>query len=411
MNQKIINLKNITNNFTIEVNKIFDIFNQERQGSIRLVGGCVRDIILGKAPEDFDFACQFLPAKSIDILRKNNIKSIETGIKYGTITALIGDKTFEITTLRKDSNYNGRHPKTEFIDDYYLDAKRRDFTINALFLDQNGDIYDYFDGVDDLNNNIVKFIGNPEERIKEDYLRILRFFRFSCFYAAKIDDEALKYCIKLKDGIDILSPERIRDEFFKFFKKKSNNLGNILSIFDKTISDKIFDFSLQTNNLIKLCDIENNYNIIFSDITKFSSLIFEQNFNSDNFELKLKNLFNKVRFSKKEKCYLYFLIRNINNKLNSKQDLTKLLLNYSKDYVINLLVLQNLDDFSKIKDDINFVNKQTIPNLPINGQDLLDLGFFGPQIGEKLEIAQILWVESNFQISKEELTNKIIQKN
>ena len=141
-----------------EVIKLFEIF----EGNIRLVGGCVRDLILERQIHDYDFATKALPDDIIKILKKNNIQAIPTGIKFGTITAVINGNNFEITTLRKDQNQDGRHCDVEFVDDYFFDAARRDFTMNALYLDEKGVIYDYFGGIADIKSKKVKFIGDAQ---------------------------------------------------------------------------------------------------------------------------------------------------------------------------------------------------------------------------------------------------------
>ena len=227
---KIFSYPQITKNFPSEVKKLFEIFGED----IRLVGGSLRDLLLGKNMKDFDFATKFLPNEVIAILEKHQIKALETGIKFGTVTAVINHKNFEITTLRKDQNHQGRHCDVEFVADYLLDASRRDFTINALYLDCEGNIYDYFGGIDDLEKEKVKFIGNANSRIEEDFLRILRFFRFSCEYAKSLDKQGLEACTKQKENIKKLSRERIRQEFIKMFAtSKTANLFKILAVMKK----------------------------------------------------------------------------------------------------------------------------------------------------------------------------------
>ena len=157
--------------------KLWEIFGEK----IRLVGGSVRDLLLNKKVSDFDFACALPCEEIIKILHQKSIKTIPTGLKYGSITALIDNFSFEITSLRTDKNQKGRDCEVEFIDDFKTDAARRDFTINALYLNQKGELFDYFQGLLDLEKKQIKFIGKPSQRITEDYLRILRFFRFSLF--------------------------------------------------------------------------------------------------------------------------------------------------------------------------------------------------------------------------------------
>jgi poly(A) polymerase len=222
-----INASHIFANLPDEVLKLFAIFGE----NIRLVGGSVRDLILEKNVNDYDFACKFLPTEIVEILTKNNIKSIPTGLKYGTITAVINHKNFQITTLRKDKNQKGRDCDVNFVEDFYEDAKRRDFTINALYLDSLGQIHDYFNGIDDLENQKVRFILDAKTRIQEDYLRILRFIRFSCNYAQELDKEGLEACLNFKDFLKTLSKERVRDEFLKIISSKNSaQIINVLNI-------------------------------------------------------------------------------------------------------------------------------------------------------------------------------------
>ena len=157
---------NLIKNLPLEVQKIFEVFLRDKKlggDEIRLVGGCVRDMIAGLKVKDFDFATKFLPQQTMEILAQSNIHAVPTGIKFGTITAVINKQHFEITTLRKDSEHDGRHCEPEFIDDYFFDAARRDFTMNALYLDNQGVVHDYFDGILDLKANKVKFIGDASQ--------------------------------------------------------------------------------------------------------------------------------------------------------------------------------------------------------------------------------------------------------
>ena len=254
----IIHFPNLIKNLPPEVKKIFSIFLNQGD-EIRLVGGCVRDLLIEKQVNDFDFATKFLPEEIIKILEKNKIQAIPTGVKFGTITAVVNHKNFEITTLRKDSETDGRHCQPEFIDDYFLDAARRDFTINALYLDDKGLVHDYFNGISDLKNQEVKFIGNAQERIEEDFLRVLRFFRFSCNYAKKLDEVGLKACFSKKSGLQKLSRERIRMEFLKLISssKKAALIEILKQAEELNILSEIFSIKLDIKALEEIFKIEN----------------------------------------------------------------------------------------------------------------------------------------------------------
>lgn len=180
------------------------------------VGGCVRDSLLGRAVGDIDIATALLPEQVIERLRAAGIKVVPTGLAHGTVTAVADGKPFEITTLRVDVDTDGRRATVAFTDDWIADAARRDFTVNALFADAAGAIYDPVGGLADLRAGRIRFVGDPEQRIREDVLRLLRFFRFYAqFGAPPPDAAALAACVKLADLLPTLSGERVATETFK----------------------------------------------------------------------------------------------------------------------------------------------------------------------------------------------------
>lgn len=184
--------------------------------TVRFVGGCVRDAILGLQPADIDMAITELPETVIRRLEKAKLKAVPTGIAHGTVTAVVPPATFQVTTLRRDVETDGRHATVSFGTDWAEDAARRDFTINALYADGDGVLHDYTGGRADLAAGIVRFIGDAEARVAEDYLRVLRFFRFHARFARGAPDAAaLAACTAAAGKLDRLSGERIRDELLK----------------------------------------------------------------------------------------------------------------------------------------------------------------------------------------------------
>lgn len=182
-------------------------------GSSRLVGGSVRDPLLGMAAQDVDFATVMQPEKVIEQLRRAGLKAVPTGLAHGTVTAISGGLKAEVTTLRRDVATDGRHAEVVFTDDWQADAARRDFTINALYARlPDGDVDDWFGGLADLEARRVRFIGDPLARIAEDHLRILRFFRFSARFADALDGDGLDACIERANDLMALSRERIAQE-------------------------------------------------------------------------------------------------------------------------------------------------------------------------------------------------------
>lgn len=183
----------------------------------RFVGGCVRDRLAGITPKDYDIATTAKPEEVENIMNKKKLQTIPIGLKHGTIAVRIDSTIFEVTTLRQDVETDGRHAKVVFTDSFKEDASRRDFTINAMSEDESGKIYDYFSGIEDLKNKIIRFVGNPDERIKEDFLRILRYFRFAARFCLQMDSDTLLAIEQLAPNLKNLSNERKKQEFDGFF--------------------------------------------------------------------------------------------------------------------------------------------------------------------------------------------------
>ena len=254
------NLNIINNKFSklrkeTHVEKIFSAIESfSEEAEIRYVGGCVRKIIKDEKVDDIDLATNIEPTKVKQALENKKINYFETGIKHGTITAVIENNKFEITSLRSDIKTDGRHAEIEFTTNWVKDAERRDFTINSIYADINGNIFDPFDGKKDLENGILKFVGDPEKRIKEDYLRILRYFRFFAIYSKKDHQTEIKKTIKKNIvGIKKLSTERLLDELKKIFK---------------------------ANCFLKLCENEYSYQIISAIFPEFKQIDSFKKFNN-----------------------------------------------------------------------------------------------------------------------------------
>jgi tRNA nucleotidyltransferase/poly(A) polymerase len=182
----------------------------------RLVGGALRNALLGRAVNEVDLATTLLPEDAMRRARAAGLKAVPTGIEHGTVTVVVHGTPFEVTTLREDVETDGRHAVVRFGRSFEQDAHRRDFTVNALSLGEDGRLHDYTGGVADLEAGRLRFIGDPGQRIREDYLRVLRFFRFSADYAeGPLDPAGLDASVRERDGLAILSRERIRTELLK----------------------------------------------------------------------------------------------------------------------------------------------------------------------------------------------------
>ncbi|CAG9789363.1 unnamed protein product [Diatraea saccharalis] len=221
--------------FTPEVQQLRNIFDKHNY-EIRIAGGAVRDLLLKQKPTDLDFATVATPQQMKDMFTVENIRMINmNGEKHGTITPRINDKeNFEVTTLRIDMITDGRHAEVEFTTDWKLDANRRDLTINSMFLGFDGSVYDYFYGYEDLQNRRIAFVGDPDVRVKEDYLRIMRYFRFYgkiAQYPDRHEEETLKILKNNVDGLQNISGERIWVELKKTLQ------GNFAGYLLKTMID------------------------------------------------------------------------------------------------------------------------------------------------------------------------------
>jgi poly(A) polymerase len=401
MTLKVLKLPELTKFFPAEVKILFQIFNSE----ILLVGGCVRDLLLKKKIADFDFATKLRPNEIIKILEENNLKAIPTGIKFGTITAVVNHKNFEITTLRKDNETDGRHCEPEFIDDYELDAARRDFTVNAIYLDEVGNIYDYFDGISDLNNQEIKFIDDANKRIEEDYLRILRFFRFSCKYAKNLDKEGLIACVLQKENLKKLSRERIRSEFLKIIGNENKaNLLNILQVLkDQEISAEIFSARLEIQDLARLFEIEKKLEFSADLKLKLAALFLNETFD-------LKVFAQEICATNLEKKYLQLVNFYSASSLN---ELKILLAFEEKNLVLNIYLFtlaksnQSLKT-DEVKKNLEFFQNFSLPNFPLNGYDLTQLGFKGSMVGDVIKKAKVFWAQNGFLLKKEDLIKFVI---
>ncbi len=193
--------------------KVIAALEAAEPGSARFVGGCVRDALFGAAPKDFDVATTLPPDAVIAALNTAGLRSAPTGLEHGTVTAIVDHYGVEVTTLRADVSTDGRRASVAFTRDWAVDAARRDFTINAIYLTPDGQLYDPIAGIADIEAGRVRFIGDATRRINEDFLRILRFFRFTARFSKSFDATGLAACAAQKGGIARLSAERIGAEF------------------------------------------------------------------------------------------------------------------------------------------------------------------------------------------------------
>jgi len=391
---------------TTQINKIFNAINDfSDQSEIRYVGGCIRKILSNEIVDDIDLSTNLQPTDVCKALDKKNIKFYETGVDHGTVTAVIEKTTFEITTLRKDVNTDGRHAKVVFTNDWLEDASRRDFTINSIYADINGNFFDPFNGKTDLKNGNVKFIGDPNKRLKEDYLRILRYIRFYLNYGKTGHDEQTKKALRQNiSGVSLISNERLLSELKKllisqnFVKIENDN-------FIKEILILIFPQLINLDNIKNLNEFSKNNFHKKNFVFLISFLIIDSSDNSDYFLY-------KYNLSNDEKRKINFLkdifSKKIEKNFFSEKNLWKIFYKNNKDYLIDLIdfqIFKTKKVDKKLLELKNFFLDKPKPIFPIKARDLIDNYNYkeGIELGAKLKELEKFWLNNDFKISKEEI--------
>jgi len=389
-----------------EVEQIFNAIDSFSEGSeIRYVGGCVRKIINKEKVDDIDLAVNLKPKDVCEALKNKNIKYYESGIEHGTITALIKNIKFEITSLRKDVDTDGRHAKVEFSDNWKEDASRRDFTINSIYTDIDGNLFDPFNGKKDLENGNIKFIGDAETRIKEDYLRVLRYIRFFLNYSKnKHDSRIIKTIKKNLSGVSNISSERLLDEFQKllrsknFFKlTKDNDCLEIINLIfpqlkNISIFSKLNTFAKKNFSKVDL-------------IFLLSLMIIDGTDNVDYFIY-------KFNISKKDQKRLLFLnsfnFKKIKKEIFSEQNMNKVLYFNGREALLDIIYFKIFK--SKIVDDnlinlIDIFKEKKIPEMTIKANILMEKYNIpeGKKLGNILKAIEEVWINNNFKISDKEV--------
>tara|TARA_B110001454_G_scaffold218661_1_gene247345 strand:- start:208 stop:1455 length:1248 start_codon:yes stop_codon:yes gene_type:complete len=392
------NLKQLIN--LPEINLLFSIFSSSidnKEKGIYLVGGCIRDALQEKNIKDIDFATPHNPEEVINLLTQNNIKYYDIGIDFGTVTALINDKKYEITSFRKDFETDGRHTLVKYTKNIEIDASRRDFTINAIYCDEDEKLYDFFNGIDDLQNKKLVFIGEPKKRIQEDYLRILRFFRFiSIFSNYSIDELTLDCISKESSHLKSISKERLWSEFSKILSQYDPLPA--IKLMEKTgIFKCIFDNIKSSNCFTSLINIEKKLDTTASYIRRLSVLLCnsveEINKFNDTYPLTSNDKKSLIQLSKIDpKIVSYLSIKEARVKLyrlGMKAFQDQVIINWAND--------------SNIKNEINWralfevAKSFEKPQFPFNAKDVINMGIEeGPLVGKILLELEDWWVDNGF---------------
>ena len=403
------NIKNITQHTS--ASKIFEAINNYSQTSeIRYVGGCIRKIIKKENVDDIDLATNLTPSEVCEALNKRGINFYEIGIEHGTITAIIDEQKYEITSLRKDITTDGRHANVEFSLDWKEDAGRRDFSINSIYSNGEGDLFDPYNGKKDLEDGHINFIGDTESRIKEDYLRILRYVRFFTNYSnQKHNPEIIKIIKKNIIGVSKLSSERLLDELKKLTKSK----GFIKLFKDKESLELIQIIFPQLKNLedFKKLNVYANKNLLKIDFIFLLSLMIIDG--SDNTEFFIYKFNISKKDQKRLKLIDFFYKEKVSTKNFTEKNFNKIFYFNGRQAVIDIINFK-LFKSNKIEKKliklIKVYKDKIIPTMPI-GANILMSKYNIPEgkiLGNKLKMIEKIWVQNGFQISEKQI-QKIVK--
>jgi len=398
------NIQKISRDTKIE--KVFSSIEKfSEKSEVRYVGGCIRKILSFERVDDIDLAANITPKEIIEVLKKNKINYYETGIDHGTITANIDGQNFEITSLRKDISTDGRHAKVEYSNNWFVDASRRDFTINSIYADIEGNLYDPFNGKEDLINGKVKFIGDPDKRIKEDYLRILRYIRFFLNYSKlEHEDEVKKIIKKNISGIAKISSDRLLNELTKLISSKQ-----FLKLFSDNFSLEIVELIFPQLKNMHLFKKLNNYayeNFKQNDFIFILSLMIIDD--SDNCEYFLYK-FNLSNNQKKRIRFLKEFYSNFTDKnFYSEKNLSRIFYIHGRSLLIDLLnfmIFLSKNNDKKLINLKEFFNNQPLPIFPIKAKELMNKYNLkeGIELGKKLKEIENIWIDNHFKITEKEI--------
>ncbi len=371
--------------------------------TVRFVGGCVRDALIGRPVKDIDIATPDPPDRVIELLGAADIKAVPTGIGHGTVTAVFPPRRFEVTTLRVDTETFGRHARVEFSADWDADAARRDFTINAIYCGADGDLFDPTGGIADLGAKIVRFVGDPDTRIKEDFLRILRFFRFIAFYGAlPADSDGLMACRANAESLATLSGERVAGEILRLLE--SRDAAAVLHV-------------MRENGVLQPILPE------LSNIARVGRLIAVDADDPDPLRRLLAGLAvdgrgvhalaNRLRLSNAERERLVAAEAHVGEAMGAldARGRRRLLYRLGRKTFVDLAYLGWSRDPARKnawRRHLRAARDWVAPALPVGGSDVLALGVpRGPAVGQLLNEVERWWIRGDFKADREKCLRKL----
>lgn len=392
-----------------EAKQIYDILNFNTNEPVCLfVGGCVRDLVINKEVSDIDFATSLIPSEVKKKLKDSEISYDDTYEKFGSIKININNKFFEVNTLRKDFNQDGRHTSVTFTQDWRQDALRRDFTINSIYCDLNGRIYDPFKGIEDIQNGVIRFIGDPLKRIKEDYLRALRYFRFFIQFSKKEHDEyVINSIYKNQDNIQNISKSRLIDELKKIlltglaYKIFQNNFSKdlYLSVYKGIKYLTRLEFNRKKRVLKKEIDWEILLSLLLIDQTK-------------NFERFVKDFHLSNELKKRLGSLQAQFTFKTTDKIEKIESLKKNVLKYGVASVVDFIHFQYLVnekyDLSIYEENLKVIKNTEAPIFNFDATILLNRGLKEDKnLGNAISFLKQRWLANNYVIREKDIDDAV----
>ncbi len=348
------------------------------------VGGCVRDSLLGLAPKDIDLTTSATPDEQIALYQRNGLRYIETGLQHGTVTVVLDGEPYEITTYRVDAETDGRHAVVEFTRDLEQDLFRRDLTINAIAMGFDGTIFDPFDGVSDIEDGVIKFVGNAQDRIQEDYLRILRFFRFyGRFGKVEVDTQTLQAIQENSKGLEQISVERIWMEMSKIISASDYNktIAALRMMQDTGVLDAIEFPAYSEEMLVKA-------------IKGTQDPVFVLGMMAPD---RVEYVGDQWKWSRDERDKAMF-IKHAGFTVYTEAEVKRaLVIGVERDWMMAVLQVQAVEFIDRVK-------IWEVPSFPVSGNDLINIGFKpGPEMGRVLNKMKESWIQSDYSLDKSKL--------
>lgn len=392
--------------------RVMDALDAVRPGASRYVGGCVRNALLGEPVADVDIATQLTPDRVMEAAKRAGLKAIPTGIEHGTITIVSEGEPFEVTTLRRDVATDGRRAVIAFTEDWAEDAQRRDFRLNALYADRTGIIHDPTGGLADVEARNFVFVGDPHARIREDYLRVLRLFRFEAWYGSgRPDSNGIEAVCALKDGLSTLSAERVWAELKKLLA--APNPSNAIALMeDCGVLQHLLEVNGSLRVLRAIIDQDVEYALAPDSLLRFAALV-------GGGPERIKTMAAKLKMSNAEAQRLQGAVDPA-----AREDVHKAFGDLAAaERAIMALGAQAFEDQARLAAasetappprDWRLLAKYAAewkqPDFPISGGDLILLGYEpGPMLGDALDELKAHWIAERFEPSKDELLARLKQ--